>query len=87
MPSLISQMRNGQQTNQPQINEAYLNQLKSIMHSANPQQGLTNLMAQNPQMAQMFQMLQGRGNLQQVFETMAKQRGIDPNLILNKLLK
>ena len=94
MPSRISQMRNGQQqqltqpqAQQPyQINEAYLDQLRTVLHSNNSWELLNNMAAQNPDINFLIQMARNGGNLRGMFETLAKQRGADPNWILKKLM-
>ena len=86
MPSRISQMRNGQQMPQrPQINEEYLNQLKTLMRSKNASQYLVEIASQNPQFKQFFEMAQ-KGTLRPVYENMARQRGIDPNWLISQLI-
>lgn len=87
-------MRNGQalqsqQTQSPQqppINEEYLNQLKALMNSKNASQVLTELALQNPQFRSIFEMAQNGSNMKTVFENLARQRGIDPAWILQKLI-
>ena len=85
-------MRNGQLQQQApnqqqfQINEEYLNQLKTLMKSKNATEYLAVLAQQNPTFKQILQMAQGGGNLQSMFENMARQRGIDPNSVLDKLI-
>ena len=91
MPSTISQMRNGQMpqqqtAQQPQLNEEYIQQLKMLMNSGNPQQYLAQAAANNPQLKQVMTMIANGGNPRTIFENLARQKGIDPNLILNKLI-
>lgn len=50
-------------------------------NSQNPQAMLSQLAKNNPQMAQVMQMCNGR-NPQQVFYEMCQQQGVDPNSIL-----
>lgn len=52
-------------------------------NSQNPQAMLSQLAKNNPQMAQVMQMCNGR-NPQQVFYEMCQQRGVDPNSILSQ---
>lgn len=52
-------------------------------NSQNPQAMLSQLAKNNPQMAQVMQMCNGR-NPQQVFYEMCQQRGVDPNTILSQ---
>ena len=58
-----------------------IQQVKGMMNMfrSNP----TAIMQQNPMMSQIMQMCQGQ-NPEQVFYAMCKQKGIDPNLILNE---
>lgn len=59
-----------------------IQQVKGLMQmaSGNPMA----LVQQNPQLAQVMQMCQGQ-NPEQVFYTMCKQRGIDPQAFLQEL--
>lgn len=52
-------------------------------NSQNPQAMLSQLAKNNPQMAQVMQMCNGR-NPQQVFYEMCQQQGVDPNSILSQ---
>lgn len=56
------------------------NNLKTI---SNPQQAINQALQNNPQIQQLIQL--SNGNPEQAFYTLAKQRGIDPNDILNML--
>lgn len=56
------------------------------MKSKNATEYLAVLAQQNPTFKQILQMAQGGGNLQSMFENMARQRGIDPNSVLDKLI-
>jgi len=47
---------------------------------------LAQLAAQNPQVQQLLQFMKSGGNLQALCQNMAKQKGIDPNWLINKLL-
>ena len=60
------------------------NMMQMINGAQNPQAALNMLMQKNPQMAQVMQLIQGR-NPQEVFYAMCKERGVDPNTILNQL--
>lgn len=85
-------MRNGQLQQQAptqqqfQINEEYLNQLKTLMKSKNAAEYLAILAQQNPTFKQILQVAQSGGNLQSIFENMARQYGIDPNSVVDKLI-
>nr|DAG57209.1 MAG TPA: protein of unknown function DUF1858 [Bacteriophage sp.] len=52
-------------------------------NSQNPQAMLSQLAKNNPQMAQVMQMCNGR-NPQQVFYEMCQRQGVDPNSILSQ---
>lgn len=70
----------------PQINDEYIQQLKTLMNSKNAQQFLLEMAQMNPQFRNIMEVAQ-KGNGQQLFEMLAKQRNIDPNIILQKLIK
>ena len=61
-----------------------IRQVKGLMQTMNGNP--TVLMQQNPMVNQVMQMYKGQ-DLQQVFMSMCKERGIDPNAILNELRK
>ena len=61
-----------------QLAQAY----KQIKTLANPQMALSQMIQSNPQMAQVMQMCNGK-NPQDIFYSMWKQQGRDPNEILN----
>lgn len=85
MPSLISQMRNGAQPQQQQLNniDQVRNLMSAVRMSQNPQQYLFNVISQNPQLAAL---LKG-GNLQAIAQQMAQARGIDLNGLIQQLTK
>lgn len=56
------------------------------MCNGNPNAILQQIGENNPMLNQVMQMCKGH-NPQEVFMSMAKQRGIDPNAILNELRK
>lgn len=59
--------------------------LYNMMQQAqNPQAFLQQVASQNPQFAEIMQMCNSR-NPKDLFYMMCKQRGIDPNTILNQL--
>ena len=84
MPNLISQMRNAQQPMPQQLNNS-IQQVRGIMNamrqSANPQEYLTQMLGQNPALMRAVQ----QGNLQQVAEQMARERGINLNDLIKQL--
>lgn len=57
----------------------------NLMNMASPQAMLNNLMAQNPQVMNLIN--QYGGNPKTAFYELARQKGIDPNQILNMLRK
>lgn len=90
MPSIISQLRSGNQSYpQPQfqIDENYLNQLRTVLHSNNSSELLANMAANNPQIKQLMQIAQNGGNLKLIYEQMARQVNVDPNWLINKLMR
>lgn len=60
------------------------NMMQMLNGAQNPQAVLQMLAQKNPQMAQVMQLVQGR-NPQEVFYEMCKQRGVNPDDILNQL--
>lgn len=66
-------------------NLAPLKNMMTMLNGAqNPQAALNMIAQQNPQMAQVMQLVQGR-NPQEVFYEMCKQKGVNPDDILNQL--
>ena len=67
-----------------------MNQIKQMMNmiktSSNPQMALNQLMQSNPQMKQVMDLVNTSGNSpEQLFYALAKQKGINPNEILDAL--
>ena len=60
------------------------NMMQMLNGAQNPQAVLQMLAQKNPQMAQVMQLVGGR-NPQEVFYEMCKQRGVNPDDILNQL--
>ena len=57
-----------------------------IKSSKNPQAMIQNMMTQNPQMRQVMDLVnQNGGDAKKVFYDMAKQKGVNPDDILNIL--
>lgn len=83
----MNPLRNNTSSIPPDIMSG-IKQIKSIMgmSNGNPTQILQQLGNQNPMFNQVLQMCKGQ-NPQQVFMSMCKKRGIDPNAILNELQK
>lgn len=66
-------------------NLAPLKDMLAMLNSAqNPQAALNMLAQKNPQVGQVMKMIGGR-NPQEVFYSMCKERGINPDDILNQL--
>lgn len=73
----------------PQMNPS-IQQIKNMMSmvqmSANPQMALQNIVNQNPNLQNILNLANSNGaNLQQVFYNMAKQKGVNPEDIINAL--
>ena len=78
-------MPNPFKQNAPVGNLAPLKNMLAMLNGAqNPQAALNMLAQKNPQMAQVMQLVGGR-NPQEVFYEMCKQRGVNPDDILNQL--
>lgn len=66
--------------------QPFRNMLNTIRNSRNPQAMLQNMMMQNPQLKQAMDWIQQNGgNTESAFYALAKQRGYDPNAVLNAL--
>ena len=60
--------------------------MNMIKTSSNPQMALNQLMQSNPQMKQVMDLVNTSGNSpEQLFYALAKQKGINPNEILDAL--
>lgn len=67
-----------------------IQQIKGMMQmlkgSSNPQQMFQTMLSQNPQMKQIMDYVQqSGGDAQAAFYKLAKEKGVDPNQILNML--
>lgn len=81
MPNPILEMLNG-----PKIPNNLVQTFKALQNSNNPEQFMQNLMQTNPQVKQVMQMIQNSNmSPKDLFYSMAKQKGIDPEQILNQL--
>lgn len=99
MPSLISQMLNGQtpttmqppqQNSQQQLDKSIENTRKLMQQFQmmnNKEQALMQILQNNPQFAQIASMAARNGNLQQVAEQMAQQYGVSADYVIKNLLK
>lgn len=60
--------------------------LKQIQSSANPQQALQSMVFNNPQTRAALDLIRlSKGNLQQVAEYVARQKGVNLNNLINEL--
>ena len=74
-----------QNSTNPVGNLAPLKNMLAILNSSqNPQVALQMLAQKNPQMAQVMNLVGGR-NPQEVFYEMCRQKGVNPDDILNQL--
>lgn len=73
-----------QTQNNSMANPAIGNMVNMIGALNNPQKAIQQMIAQNPQMAQIIQMCNGK-NPKDVFMAECQRRGIDPQQILSQL--
>lgn len=84
MPNPFKQPFSGGGT-MPVGNLAPLKNMLSMLNGVqNPQAALNMLAQKNPQMAQVMQLVQGK-NPQEVFYELCRQKGVNPDDILNQL--
>lgn len=74
----------------PQQMNQSIQQIKNMMNmvqmSANPQMALQNIVNQNPNLKNILNLAGSNGaNLQQIFYNMAKQKGVNPEDVINAL--
>ena len=69
------------------LNQSKIQSMMQMVKTAqNPQLALNQLMAQNPQMAQVMQIIrQNGGDAKAAFYKTAQEYGIDPNAVLSQL--
>jgi len=72
------------------LNPQTIQQVKGIMNqikmAQNPQLALNQMLMSNPQLNSVMELVKSSGgNLQQTFYALAKQKGIDPQEVLNQL--
>lgn len=73
-------------TNQNPFLANVKNMMNMTKSSGNPQMFLQQMMSKNPQVKQAMEMVQSNGgDAKSLFYALAKQKGIDPNTILNQL--
>ena len=81
MSNPILEMLNG-----PRIPNNVLQTFRALQNSNNPEQFMQNLMQTNPQVQQMMRLVQASNmSPKDLFYTMAKQQGVDPEQILSQL--
>lgn len=62
------------------------NLMRTVQMSANPQLALQQIINQNPNLKNILNLANSNGvNLQQLFYTMAQQKGVDPQQVLRDL--
>ena len=86
----MNPLNNGNNQGLPPQLQQSIQQMKGLMNmaSGNPNQMLEQLGKQNPQFNQVLQMCNGKGqSAEQLFYSMCKQQGIDPQAVLNQLRK
>ena len=67
------------------INQEYLNQLKMLMKSENASQYIQQIASTNPLFKQILDMAP-QGNLQSIYENLARARGVDPDWLIKQLI-
>ena len=86
MNNLYNQLSTNQSLSLPSNIQQIKNMMNVVNNSQNPSMMLQNLAQQNPQMRQVMDIIrQSGGDPKTAFYNMAKQKGIDPNQILNML--
>ena len=82
MNSLYQQLNTQTQSFSP--NNGLKNFISIFKNSSNPQQLLNNMIKSNPQMQNMYALIQSSGKSpKELFYSLSKQKGIDPQSILN----
>lgn len=74
------------------MNPQMIQQIKGIMNqikmAQNPQLALNQILMNNPNINLIMELIKNNGgNLQTAFYNLAKQKGIDPQVVLNELQK
>ena len=75
---------------QPQMNPQQIQRIKNLMSavqmSTDPNAALANIINQNPNLRNLVMLAKSNGaDLQQVFYTLAQQKGVNPNDVINAL--
>ena len=76
---------NQMQNSQPLFNENTKQLIQQIKNCGNPQQMVENIVQQNPQLGIINLLGQCGGNAKKAFYMYAKQKGINPDDIINML--
>ena len=87
---ILSQLNNPSGNNSqpltPEQIQPYKNMMRQIQNAPNQQAALQNMLMQNPNIAQISQLLKfNGGSLRQVAQYMANQRGIDLSALVREL--
>ena len=82
MPQILQQLGSAQQSSQ-------MTQIKQMMelvrNARNPAQMLSKIASSNPQVNQVMKMVEASGDPKKAFYELARQKGVNPNDILNLL--
>ena len=72
----------------PQVIQQIKGMMNQVKMAQNPQYAVNQMLMNNPQFAQVINLIKASGgNPQQTFYSLAQQKGIDPQVILNELQK
>ena len=91
MPNPIVEQINNGVTTMPQMNpnEAYIKELRQIVstmrNAQNPQAYLQNMVLRNPNLNKAMDLIKNMGSPEQALSALARQRGLDPNQIMEAL--
>lgn len=70
----------------PQQIQQIKNMMSAVQMSVDPNAALANIINQNPNLKNIVMLAKSNGaNLQQIFYTLAQQKGVNPNDIINAL--
>lgn len=70
----------------PQQIQQIKNMMSAVQMSVDPNAALANIINQNPNLKNLVMLAKSNGaNLQQIFYTLAQQKGVNPNDIINAL--
>lgn len=86
MNNLYQQLMGNQNQQLPNNIQQIKQMMNAFRGAKNPQQMIMNMANQNPQVRQVMNMVQNSGKSpKDLFYEMAKQKGVDPNQIINML--